>query len=112
MGNKEFDFWYSFTWNLRNLSENLSTSSLGGGLFKVRTKRIGQGKSGGYRTLIAYKETDKAIFVYGFSKTERDNLDVDELKSFKKLAKDLLQISKEEYERQIKLGNFYLLEED
>ena len=98
--------------SLDDLSKNLGTSSLGGGLFKVRTKRIGQGKSGGYRTLIAYKEAEKAIFIYGFSKTESDNLATDELKSLKKFAKDLLQISNEEYERQIKLANFYLLEEE
>lgn len=54
---------------------------------------------------------DKAIFIYGFSKTERDNLDKDELDSFKKLAKDLLRLSYDEYKRQEKLGNFFRLEE-
>jgi hypothetical protein len=96
---------------LDSLSENLGAANLGGGLYKVRSKRIGKGKSGGYRTLIAYKERDKAIFLYGFSKSEKENLETDELKNFKKLAKDLLQISKDEYERQEKLGNFFRLEE-
>ena len=96
---------------LENLAGDLSTSNLGGGLFKVRTRRKGQGKSGGYRTIIAYKEMDKAIFIYGFSKSERNNLDKDELDSLKKLAKDLLQLSHDEYTRQEKLGNFFRLEE-
>ncbi|MDZ7724846.1 MAG: type II toxin-antitoxin system RelE/ParE family toxin [candidate division KSB1 bacterium] len=96
---------------LENLAGNLSTFNLGGGLYKVRTRRKGRGKSGGYRTIIAYKEMDKAIFIYGFSKNERDNLDKDELYSFKKLAKDLLQLSHDEYKRQEKLGNFFRLEE-
>ena len=95
---------------LDSISEKLGAVNLGGGLYKVRTRRIGQGKSGGYRTLVVYKEMDKAIFIYGFSKTERDNLEKDEVKSFKKLAKDLLQISKDEYNRLEKLGNFFRLE--
>lgn len=73
---------------------------------------MGQGKSGGYRTLVVYKEMEKAVFVYGFSKAERDNLDKEELKNLKKLAKDLLQISLKEYLRQIKLGNFFSLEQE
>ena len=96
---------------LENLSENLGAANLGGGLYKIRTKRIGKGKSAGYRIIVAFKEADKAIFIYGFSKTERDNLEIDELKSFKKLAKDLLQICEDEYNRQEKLANFFRLEE-
>ena len=33
--------------------------NLGGGLYKVRTPQSGKGKSGGFRTIIVYKETDK-----------------------------------------------------
>ena len=80
-------------------------------MYKVRTRRKGAGKSGGYRTLLAYKEMDKAIFIYGFSKTEKDNIDQDELAALKRLAKDLLKIDIKEYERQIELGNFNQLEE-
>ena len=87
------------------------SGNLGGGLYKVRIRKIGQGKSDGYRTLVVYQEMDKAVFIYGFSKTERDNLRIEELKSFKKVAKDLLQISKDEYYRLEKLGNFFRLEE-
>ncbi|RPI00598.1 MAG: hypothetical protein EHM72_08755 [Calditrichaeota bacterium] len=72
---------------LDDLSRNFGTLNLGGGLYKIRIKRIGSGKSSGYRTLVVFKELDKAIYIYGFSKTERENLEKDELKSFKKLAK-------------------------
>lgn len=96
---------------LEAISNNLNVVNLGGGLYKVRTPRIGRGKSGGYRTLVVYKEMDRAIFVYGFSKAERDNLDTKELGYFKKLAKDLLQIGIEEFLRQEELGNFFSLEE-
>ena len=53
---------------------------------------------------------EKAIFVYGFSKAERDNLSDNELKIFKKLSSDLLHISEKEYLKQVKFGNFIKLE--
>jgi len=95
---------------IKSLINNLNVVNLGGGLYKVRTPGFGKGKSGGYRTLVAYEELDKAIFVFGFSKAEKDNLDEDELRSFKKLAKDLLQISTKEYLRLVELGHFFNLE--
>ena len=96
---------------IESLINNLNVVNLGGGLYKVRTPAIGKGKSGGFRTLVAYKEMDKAIFVFGFSKAEKDNLDEDELRSLKKLTKDLLEISTKEYLKLIELGQFFKLEE-
>lgn len=96
---------------LDNISNNLGVVDLGGGLYKVRTSRIGQGKSGGYRTIVVFKEADIAIFVYGFSKSEMNNLDNEELKYFKKLSKDLLSINRQEYKELEKLGDFISIKE-
>lgn len=95
-----------------DLSNNLNVANLGSGLFKVRTPQMGHGKSGGFRTIIVYKQNDKAIFVYGFSKSEKENLDKEELKYFKKLASDLLQIKNEEYIKLIKSGSFVSLKDE
>ncbi len=84
---------------------------LGGNLYKVRIPRTGQGKSGGFRTVVVFKESDRAIFIYGFSKNEKDNLDKEELKYFKKLGKDLLKIDRKEYLRMEQLGDFISLKE-
>ena len=40
-----------------------------------------------------YKENDRAIFLYGFEKKERENIDKTELQSFKKLANDLITLN-------------------
>lgn len=96
---------------LKNISKNLGVVDLGGGLYKVRTPKIGRGKSGGFRTIVVYNEADIVIFVYGFSKTDKDNLDKDELKYFKKLSKDLLSINKEEFKRLEKSGEFRRIKE-
>lgn len=96
---------------LKNLSKKLGTVNLGGSLYKVRTHKSGQGKRGGHRTIIVYKKTDKAIFVYGFSKKEKSNLSDSELKRFKKLAKELLVLNKPEINRLIDMGELKRIEE-
>lgn len=72
----------SLNTGISNLESNLSTVSLGSNLYKVRVPRNGSGKSSGFRTLIVYKNNDKAIYVYGFAKNEKDNISSSELSMF------------------------------
>ena len=60
---------------IEDLKSGLSTADLGSNLYKVRVKREHSGKSSGFRTIIVYKENDRAIFLYGFGKNEKDNID-------------------------------------
>jgi hypothetical protein len=57
----------------------LVDAELGGGIIKQRVARTGQGRSGGFRLLIAYRAGDRAVFLYGFAKRDRENIDPDEL---------------------------------
>jgi len=41
-------------------------ADLGGGVIKQRIERPGQGKSGGYRTIIVFRQWDRAVFMYGY----------------------------------------------
>jgi hypothetical protein len=50
-------------------------ADLGGGIIKQRVARSGQGRSGGYRMLIAYRPGARAVFLYAFAKNERENID-------------------------------------
>ena len=68
-------------------------ADLGGGLVKQRLARPGQGKSGGYRTVIAIKRGDRAVFLYGFAKNERGNIDDEELEEFRQLARGFLGLT-------------------
>lgn len=65
-------------------------ADLGGGLIKQRVARAGGGKSGGYRMVVAYRREDRAVFLYGFAKNERDNIAPDELKSLREIAAGFL----------------------
>jgi hypothetical protein len=68
----------------------LIDADLGGGLIKLRVARQGQGRSGGYRMMIAYRAKDRAVFFYGFAKSDRENLNQNELLTARKVAADFL----------------------
>ena len=70
-------------------------ADLGRGVIKQRVARRGWGRSGGYRTLIVYRAHDRAI-VFGFAKSERENLDRGELDDLRTTAKLLLAYTLEQ----------------
>lgn len=75
------------------MQDGLYDADLGGGLFKKRIANAGRGKSGGFRTLVATNKGDRWIFVYGFAKNEKGNIDRDELEALKRLSKFLLAMT-------------------
>jgi hypothetical protein len=70
----------------------LVDADLGGGLIKQRIARQGQGRSGGYRTLMAFRFKHRAVFVHGFAKSERDNIGPDELEFWRRIATAYLRM--------------------
>ena len=68
----------------------LVDADLGGGIVKQRVARRGGGKSGGFRTIIVFRASDRAVFVRGFAKNEQDNILDDEVAMLKGLAAELL----------------------
>ena len=68
-------------------------ADLGGGLIKQRVARKGEGRSGGYRMMIAYRTKDRAFFLLGFAKNERENVSPDQLAALRKLAEVWLRTS-------------------
>jgi hypothetical protein len=83
---------------VREMVAGLYDADLGSGLVKKRIARPGEGKSGGFRTLIATNKGDRWIFIYGFPKNERSNIDRDEEKQLKTLAEGLLSLDPKEIE--------------
>ncbi len=79
-------------------------ADLGGNVIKQRIARPGKGKSGGYRTIIVFMKEDKAFFVFGFAKSERENIDQAETTAFKKAATKLLALSDEQIQELVKKG--------
>ncbi len=71
---------------VESAESGLVDADLGGGLIKQRVARQGQGKSGGFRTIIAYRRGTRAVFLFGFAKSERENLDDDELAHWQRVG--------------------------
>jgi hypothetical protein len=74
----------------------LVDADLGGGVIKQRVARAGQGKSGGFRTIVLYRTSERAFFIYGFEKSDRDNIDGDEEATFKRAARHVLKLSEKQ----------------
>lgn len=72
------------------MKDGLQGVNLGGRVYKKRVALTGRGKSSGARTLVAFEKNERAIFLYGFSKNQRDNITDKEKKALKLLARDLL----------------------
>lgn len=72
------------------VQQGLVDADLGGGVLKLRIPRPGEGKSGGYRTIVLFRAGTRAVFAYGFAKNERSNIRDDELADFRKLAAAIL----------------------
>jgi hypothetical protein len=68
----------------------LVDADLGGAVIKQRVARPGQGRSVGFRALIAFRSGTRAIFIYGFAKSDRDNVTDHELAALRRLAEEFL----------------------
>ena len=81
-------------------------ADLGGEVIKQRIARPGRGRSKGYRTIILLRRGEKAFFVYGFSKSQRANIDDDEEQHFKETAKHVLALTEKQLAELVKRGDF------
>jgi hypothetical protein len=81
-------------------------ADLGGGVLKQRVARKGQGKTGGFRTIILYRAAERAFFVYAFAKSDRDNIDDNEEAQFKRAATHVLELTDEQLAELIGKGQF------
>ena len=88
------------------IQAGLVDADLGGGLLKQRVAREGGGRSGGYRTLLAFRVETRAVFVFGFAKSDQDNVSEDDERELRKLAKLVLGFDENEMDRLVAAGKF------
>ncbi len=84
------------------MNDGLHDGNLGSGLYKKRVAMPGQGKRGSYRTLLAFKNDEKAFFVYAYAKNVKANINVKERTIYKDLAKTLLVLSDKDLKELLK----------
>ena len=90
----------------------LIDADLGGGLIKQRVARKGQGRSGGYRMIVGYRIEDRAVFLLGFAKNERENIENDELLSLREIAQNWLAADASKIQTELDLGNLQEIDHD
>ena len=92
---------------VQEMAAGLLDADRGGGLFKKRVARPGKRKSGGFRALVATNREDRWVFVFGFSKNERSNIDKDEEEALKKLAAHLLSLTAAALDKAQRAGEIF-----
>ena len=97
---------------IRRAEQGLIDADLGGGVIKQRVARPGQGRSGGYRTLIVYRQAQRAFFVYGFAKSQQANIGDEEETAFKQAARYVLELTDEQLAALIQNGQFSEVDDD
>jgi hypothetical protein len=90
----------------------LIDADLGGGVIKQRVARPGKGKSGGYRTLILFRQGDRAIFAFGFAKSAQANISKADLALLRNAATEALGWSGEELDRLVASGALVEIEDE
>jgi hypothetical protein len=91
---------------VKQLEAGQADADLGGGVYKVRVARSGEGKSGGYRVVVFFKSEERTFYAYGFSKSGMDNINEKQLRNFKLAAKTVFKYSDEEIDERVKNGLF------
>lgn len=87
-------------------------ADLGGGLIKQRVAREGGGKSGGYRTLVFFRHAERAIFAFGFAKSDKGRLSAAELRVYKKAAKIVLALTQAQIDTEVREERLFEVNED
>jgi len=82
----------------------LIDADLRGGVVKKRVALPGRGKRGGARTLVATNKGNRWFFVFGFEKSERANIQDDELEALQEIAAELLARTSRQLDEAVRDG--------
>lgn len=89
-----------------------SSAKLAKNLFKVRVKRKHGGKRSGYRTIVAYKEGSRCVYLYGFAKNDRENISLQELYFLKTIGNQYVNLNGEEMKKALLNEKLFLIGEE
>lgn len=88
---------------VENAMRGLVDADLGGHIIKQRVARPGQGKRGGFRMLVGIRP-DRAIFLFGFAKNERENIDDDQFRTLRDIVASWFAADETKISQALKVG--------
>ncbi len=94
------------------IRNGLLDARLGGHVVKKRLPLPGKGKRGGVRLILAINIDVRYFFIFGFEKSQRENITLQELTILKKLAKDLLSLSESKLNTAVIQGTLLEIENE
>jgi hypothetical protein len=97
---------------IERAEQGLIDADLGGGLIKQRVARPGRGRSGGYRMIVGYRVKNRAVFLLGFAKNERENIEDNELLTLRSQAERWLVADAARLQKELELGNLQEINHD
>lgn len=89
-------YWWFIIEACHQIENGLIDANLGANIYKQRIPKAGQGKSGGFRTIIATKIQNKFFFMFGFAKNEYENISTTQKNELIKVGKILLNLKTDE----------------
>ena len=91
---------------VNQLEAGQADADLGGGVYKIRIARPGEGKSGGYRVIVFFRSEERTFYEYGFAKSDRANISRKLLKVYKEAAKKYFSMTPDQLRERIEQGKF------
>ncbi|NTV15159.1 MAG: type II toxin-antitoxin system RelE/ParE family toxin [Desulfobulbaceae bacterium] len=89
---------------VHTIESGLVDADYGSDLIKQRIARDGGGKSGGYRSAIAFRSENRCVFLFAFQKSDQENLTAVEKREYKKAANIYLGMTEKQIEKSIESG--------
>ena len=108
--------WFARFANKENISDNALCEAVRraekgnidadhhGGVISQRIAREGQGTRKGYRTVILFRQGDKAFFVHGYERKNQNRIEKKQLMRYKEMATAMLYGSETELQTAIDGG--------
>lgn len=87
---------------VRRAEKGLIDAEIGAHLIKQRVARKGEGRSGGFRTILFLKEHDRAVFLHLYEKSRQANLSDHEREFLREIAKHLASLRNPAFEKLVK----------
>jgi hypothetical protein len=87
-------------------NRGLVDAAIGKFLIKQRVARRHEGRSGGFRAVVFYRQRDLALFPHLFAKNERANLTAAEVAAYRDFAKHLATLTAEQIKRLVEQGKW------
>ncbi|MBU3694341.1 MAG: type II toxin-antitoxin system RelE/ParE family toxin [Rhodocyclaceae bacterium] len=90
----------------------LIDADLGGGVIKQRLPRPGEGRARGYRLIMLFSAGQRSVFVYGYTKSNLDNIGPHEQSQFRKMARHVLELTETQLDRLVANHQFEEVHQD